>query len=164
MIDFNRFPDVPCREGNLPGLVAIMAIPFTGLIDADCRFTVYSRSSKNGLFYISTFVLEVKLFLYNHDGLHQLAIASLSSYDTAPASVFKGLPLLLAMSPLFNVLPRLLQTRSSFSPNPDPAEFSAFLPCGPTDVVSRLEPEPALRQPSSSAPARSHELRSSPSV
>ena len=76
---------------------AITAIPFTGLIDADCRFTVYSRSSTNGPvpFHISTFVLEVKLFLYNHDGLHQLALAALSSYDTAPAPVFKGLPSLL---------------------------------------------------------------------
>jgi len=74
-----------------------MAIPFTGLIDADCRFTVYSRSSTNGPvpFYISTFVLEVKLLLYNHDGLHQLAPGVCSSYDTAPAPVFKGLPSLL---------------------------------------------------------------------
>ena len=44
-------------------MLAITAIPFTGLIDADCRFTVYSRSSTNGPvpFYISNFVLEVKL-------------------------------------------------------------------------------------------------------
>ena len=46
--------------------IAITAIPFTGLIDADCRFTVYSRSSTNGPVrsYISNFVLEVKLLLY----------------------------------------------------------------------------------------------------
>jgi hypothetical protein len=65
------------------------------------------------------------------------------------------------MSRLFHALPtadailvRLLPTRSSFSPDPAPAEFSACLPCGPTDAVSRLEPEPALRLPLSSAPAR----------
>ena len=86
---------------------AITAIPFTGLIDANCRFTVYSRSSTNGPVrsYISNFVLEVKLLLYNHDGLHQLASGAYSSYDTAPATVFKGLPSLLAMSRLFNALP-----------------------------------------------------------
>ena len=88
-------------------VLAITAIPFTGLIDADCRFTVYSRSSTNGPVpsYISNFVLEVKLLLYNHDGLHQLAPGDYSSYDTAPATVFKGLPSLLAMSRLFNDLP-----------------------------------------------------------
>ena len=50
-------------------------------------------------------LLEINSFLYNHDDLHQLAIASLSSYDTVPAPVFKGLPSLLAMSGLFNDLP-----------------------------------------------------------
>ena len=45
---------------------AITAIPFTGLIDANCKFTVYSRSSTNGPVrsYISNFVLEVKLLLF----------------------------------------------------------------------------------------------------
>ena len=55
--------------------------------------------------YISNLVLEINSLLYNHDGLHQLALAALSSYDTAPAPVFKGLPSLLAMSRLFNALP-----------------------------------------------------------
>ena len=41
----------------------------------------------------------------NHDGLHHLAPGAYSSYDTAPASVFKGLPSLLAMSRLFHALP-----------------------------------------------------------
>ena len=37
-----------------------------GFIDANCRFTVYSRSSTNGPVrsYISNFVLEVKLLLF----------------------------------------------------------------------------------------------------
>jgi hypothetical protein len=50
-------------------------------------------------------LLEINSFLYNHDGLHQLALAALSSYDTDPPPVFKGLPSLLAMSRLFNALP-----------------------------------------------------------
>jgi hypothetical protein len=37
-------------------------------------------------------LLEINSFLYNHDVLHQLAIAALSSYGTAPGPVFKGLP------------------------------------------------------------------------
>ena len=36
---------------------------------------------------------------------HHLASGAYSSYDTAPAPVFKGLPSLLAMSRLFNALP-----------------------------------------------------------
>ena len=43
--------------------------------------------------------------LSNHHGFAQLALGALSSYDTAPAPVSKGLPLLLAMSRLFNALP-----------------------------------------------------------
>ena len=35
----------------------------------------------------------------------QLASGAYSSYDTVPASVFKGLPSLLVMSRLFNALP-----------------------------------------------------------
>ena len=54
---------------------------------------------------------------------------------------------------------RLLPTRSSFSPYPALAEFSTCLPCGPTDTVS-TGPEPALRLPLSSAPARSQIWRS----
>ena len=50
-------------------------------------------------------LLEINSLFYNHDDLHQLALAALSSYDTAPTSVFKGLPSLLAMSRLFNALP-----------------------------------------------------------
>ena len=42
----------------------------------------------------------------------------------------------------------------SFLPYPAPAEFRACLPCRPTDTVS-TGPEPALRLPLSSAPARS---------
>ena len=41
----------------------------------------------------------------NLDDFHQLASGDHSSYDTAPAPVFKGLPSLLAMSRLFNALP-----------------------------------------------------------
>ena len=41
----------------------------------------------------------------NLDDFHQLASGAHSSYDTAPAPVFKGLPSLLAMSRLFNALP-----------------------------------------------------------
>jgi hypothetical protein len=46
-----------------------------------------------------------KFFLSNHYGYAQLELGAFSSYDTAPASVFKGLPSLLAMSRLFNALP-----------------------------------------------------------
>ena len=98
---------------------AITAIPFTGLIDADCRFTVYSRSSTNGPVrsYISNFVLEVKLLLFQswppstsarrllvlrHGPSARLqGVAIFTGY----APVFKGLPSLLAMSRLFNALP-----------------------------------------------------------
>ena len=54
------------RSAGPNALGAITAIPFTGLIDANCRFTVYSRSSTNGPVrsYISNFVLEVKLLLF----------------------------------------------------------------------------------------------------
>jgi hypothetical protein len=41
-------------------------------------------------------LLEINSFLYSHDDLHQLAFA-LSSYDTAPPPVFKGLPSLLGV-------------------------------------------------------------------
>ena len=44
-------------------------------------------------------------FLSNHHGLAQLALGALSSYYTAPSPVSKGLPLMLAMSRLFNALP-----------------------------------------------------------
>jgi len=60
-------PNPSCDAATIgPSEKAITAIPFTGLIDADCRFTVYSRSSTNGPvpFYISTFVLEVKVLLF----------------------------------------------------------------------------------------------------
>ena len=40
------------------------------------------------------------IFLSNHHGFAQLALGALSSYDTAPAPVSKGLPLLLVMSPV----------------------------------------------------------------
>jgi hypothetical protein len=53
---------------------------------------------------------KINSFLYNHDDLHQLALASLSSNDTAPAPVFKGLPSLLAMSRLFSNLFNALST------------------------------------------------------
>ena len=58
-----------------------------------------------GMMMLSNFVLEINLLFYNHDGFHQLAPGAHSSYDTAPASVFKGLPSLLVMSRLFNALP-----------------------------------------------------------
>ena len=45
------------------------------------------------------------MFLFNHHGFAQLALGALTSYDTAPAPVSKGLPLLLAMSRLFHALP-----------------------------------------------------------
>ena len=48
---------------------------------------------------------EINHSFYNHDDLDQLALGALSSYDTAPSPVFKGLPSLLAMSHLFNALP-----------------------------------------------------------
>jgi hypothetical protein len=106
-------------------------------------------------------LLEINSLFYNHDVLHQLALAALSPYDTAPASVFKGLPSLLAMSLLFNALPTtdaiLVSTsvdRSLFLTYPTLAEFIACLRCGPTDTVS-TGPEPALRLPLSSAPASS---------
>jgi hypothetical protein len=41
---------------------------------------------------------------HNHHGFIQLALGTFSSYDTAPAPVFKGLPTLLAMSILFKAL------------------------------------------------------------
>ena len=37
------------------------------------------------------------IFLSNHHDFAQLALGAFSSYDTAPASVFKGLPLLLVV-------------------------------------------------------------------
>ena len=71
--------------------------------------------------YISNFVLEVKLLLFtNHDGLYQLAPGAYSSYDTAPAPVFKGLPSLLVMSPapVFKGLPSLLARSRLFNALP----------------------------------------------
>jgi hypothetical protein len=114
-----------------------------------------------GMMMLSNFVLEINLLFYNHDGFHQLAPGAHSSYDTAPAPVFKGLPSLLAMSHLFNALPTADAILVSTSADailvfalPAPAEFSACLPCRPTDTVS-TGPEPALRLSLSSAPARS---------
>ena len=71
---------------------AITAIPFTGLIDADCRFTVYSRSSTNGPvpFYISNFVLEVKLLLFPTNGLHQLAPGAQLVLRHGPSASLQG--------------------------------------------------------------------------
>jgi hypothetical protein len=40
----------------------------------------------------------------NQHAFTQLAFGAFSSYDTAPSPVFKGLPTLLTMSILFNIL------------------------------------------------------------
>ncbi len=64
-----------------------------GMLQSEVRLSLSNCTQVRS--YISNFVLEVKLLLYNHDGLHQLATGAYSSYDTAPASVFNGLPSLL---------------------------------------------------------------------
>ena len=88
----------------------------------------------------------------------QLASGAHSSYDTAPAPVFKGLPSLLAMSRLFNALPMADVILVSTSVN---AILIFTLPrSGAVYRVRTLRtyghwPEPVLRLPLSSATARS---------
>ena len=142
---------------------AITAIPFTGLIDANCRFTVYSRSSTNGPVrsYISNFVLEVKLLLFQPWPPPTSARRPTRPTTRPQRPSSRGCHLCwlgaacstLCLRPTRSSF-RLLPTRSSFLPYPAPAEFSACLPCRPTDTVS-TGPEPALRLPLSSAHARS---------
>jgi hypothetical protein len=76
-------------------------------------------------------LLKINSLLYNHDGLHQLALAALSSYDTAPAPVFKGLPSLLVAlhTPLVFQLntPKIIIMMISLPVN-------RFLPVGPVDA------------------------------
>ena len=145
-----------------PSLIAITAIPFTGLIDANCRFTVYSRSSTNGPvpFYISTFVLEVKLLLFQ-PWSPPTSARRLLVLRHGPSARLQGVAIVAGYEPPVQRSaygrrdPRFDFCRRDPRFRRTPLEFSACLPCGPTDAVSRSEPEPALRQPSSSAPARS---------
>ena len=51
--------------------------------------------------YCPIWVILLRLYkhsFYNHDGLDQLELGALSSYDTAPAPIFKGLSSLLLSS------------------------------------------------------------------
>ena len=50
--------------------------------------------------HISDLVTTIKEILLTNDGFAQLALGAFSSYDTAPAPVSKGMPLLLVMSPV----------------------------------------------------------------
>ena len=56
-----------------------------------------------------------KIFLSNHHGFAQLALGAFSSYDTAPAPVSKGLPLLLA-SPNKILHDKILKETTNIAP------------------------------------------------
>ena len=152
------------RSAGPNALGAITAIPFTGLIDANCRFTVYSRSSTNGPVrsYISIFVLEVQLLLYQpwpppSSARRLLVLRHGPSARLQGVAIFTGYEPPVQRSAYGRRDPRFDFCRRDprFRRTPLRRSLSACLPCGPTDAVSRSEPEPALRQPSSSAPARS---------
>ncbi len=74
--------------------------------------------------------MTIKDILSTNHGFAQLALGAFSSYDTAPAPVSKGLPLLMAMSCLFHALPTADAIRISTSAD---AILVRADPCPATD-------------------------------
>ena len=126
-----------------PSLIAITAIPFTGLIDANCRFTVYSRSSTNGPVrsYISNFVLEVKLLLFQPwspptSARRLLVLRHGPSARLQGVAIFAGYEPPVQRSAYGRRDPRFDFCRRDprFCRTPLQRILSACLPCGPTDI------------------------------